>query len=427
MKRTYSLEEFGVKKHEMILRNGLKVIFIQKPFSPIFAKMMIRAGSIYNSSDNGLAHFTEHVIVGASKKYPQKELFAQVINNIGGETNAHTANTWMSIECEVAIPEHLPFMKEHFSQALSDIYITPKLLEKEKGVIISEIKKSTSDPAYNAGRFVRKIVAQNTSWSNSNLGTVDSVNEININEVTEFFNKYCTVENMVLTVCGGCTVFDIEQTFSDILFLTGGTKAFLPKDPEVLLPKQRIFFEQDIDQTNIGLMFHGPRLGSRESIILTFVLKHAHQGFDSRFFKKIRNERGLAYRISFGGIGFDELRYFGTDVSVAPVNVDKAIDTILECYQDLAREGMTEAQIKSRIDRVYFTDKRNFERSVDWVNAFDDYLYEDPNPLIGDYPDCFNFWQTITSEEVHSVLKEYINLENFHLMINGRQTSKKYF
>lgn len=53
--------------------------------------------------------------------------------------------------------------------------------------------------------------------------------------------------------------------------------------------------------------------------------------------------------------------------------------------------------------------------------------YQEENPVIGDFPDIYNFRHTITSEEIKQVLERYIKLENFHLCIFGKEPSKKYF
>lgn len=427
MKRTYLLEEFGVQKHNLLLQNGLEVIFIEKPFAPIFAKMVIGAGSICNESDNGLAHFTEHMLVGASKRYPKKELLASVVNDVGGYTNARTALTWMAVECEVALPEHLPRMKEHFTQALGEIYITPELLLKEKGVITAETKEKESNPEYHAGRFLRKKLTGETSWAHSNLGTLEQMQALTEEEVQHFFSAHLRVENMVLVICGGCTIAEVMRTFGELPIYSGGKRATLPSDPAVLPPNQRLFFEQQIEQSNVGLFFRGPIIGTREGAVLSFVLSAAHSGIDSRFFTKLRNERGLTYNVELGNPQFNTLRYTGTFVGVVPYQIDEAIQTILQCYEELLRDGMSSEQLRQRIDRRYFAQRRGKETVSDWVNEFDDCLYQDPPDVFGDFPDCFNFWETITPEEVKVVLHKYITLDNFHLYINGKEPSKKYF
>ena len=427
VRRKYSLEEYGVQKHKKILDNGLKVTFIEKPFAPIYAKLMMRAGSIFNPSDNGLAHFTEHMIVGASEKYPRKDLMAQIINTVGGYSNASTGERSMSVTCEVGMLEHMVHMKEHFTNAMEDLYITPALFEKEMSVITSEINRATSEPYYHAKSYINSIITNQTEWSHSNLGTVDSIHSLNPEMVHDFFERNCTVENMALVVCGGCTLSDLEKTFGDIAFKHGDKINLLPLDPPPLVPNQRIFYRQDLDETNVGLLFQGPKAGTRESYLLSFAMGFAHAGLDSKFYQKIRNERGLAYSLSKNSRVFDNLKYISTNLGVSPSNLDAAIGATIECYDELLQDGMNESQIKNRIDRLYFSNKRELERSVDWIGKFDDELYDEDFTLFGDYPDVYNFYETITSEEIKDVLQKYITLDSFHLVVVGKESGTKYF
>lgn len=426
IKQKYTLKDFGVKRYEKTLKNGLKVVFIEKPYSPIYAKIMMRAGSIYNGSDSGLAHFTEHSIVSGSKKYPKKEEFAGIIESIGGFKNAFTSRTWMSVDCEIAAPEQLKSMKEYLSEALTHMHLDSVKLKKEKGVITSEIEKNHSDPKYHSRVYFDSILANGTSWGITTLGTVESVDTITIKDVEKFFSEYCVVENMVLLIVGGCKFSDIEKTFSSIKFLHG-KQAQLPESPKYLSNNQRVFFKQDLKQTNVALIFNGPEVGTKDGDILRFVLNYAHSGFTSRFYKKIRNEKGLAYSVGMFLSDFNKTRYLGTSVGVPAEKTDEVIDAILECYKELLHEGMTQKQINEKIKTSWFSDKRNTQKSSDWINVISPELYPELKSFVGDYPNWFNFSQTITPKEVSIVLKKYITLDNFHLLINGTEPSKKYF
>lgn len=317
-------------------------------------------------------------------------------------------------------------MSTYFSETLESIYLTPESLSNEKSIVFSEIQRRQSDPDYKSMRFLTNIIANKNPYQYSNLGIIEEMNALKIEEVEQFFNKYCVVENMVLIISGGCTLLDIEKNFSKINFLHG-SKHQLPKGPKILEKKQRLFYEQDIPQNNVFIFFEGPKPNTKEYFILNFVQSFAHNGFSSRFYKKIRNEKGLAYVIQNNGSEYDDTSYFGTTAGVPTIKTDETIETIVECYQELIVEGMHEDEIRKRIDNLWFLNKRNSERSLDWVKKFDYCLHEEENPIIGDFPDIFNFREKITPEEISSVLKKYVTLDNFHIFISGKESSKKYF
>lgn len=424
MEKHYSLADFGATRHEETLKNGLRVVFIEKPFAPIYAKVMMRAGSIFDPIDRlGLAHFTEHIIASGSKT-KSKEEFSGIMESIGGYWNAGTADEYMSVQCEVAVPEHLINMKEYFTHALSGVHLTEDLLQKEKSIIISEIERARSKPEYEASLYIGSVFANGTHWESPTLGTIESVSAISIEDVETFFGTYCTVENMVLVVGGGCTWAQIEEAFQDIPLLHGGNKV-LPADPLPIEPNRPIVFEQDIPQTGIVFGFRGPDIGTREELLCNFAFRFAHDGITSRFFKKIRNERALAYDLSFVNITFNTLQYIGTSVGVPTNKVQETIDAIRECYTEFLEEGMTQKEIDDKTDTLWFSAKRTKQTSNELVSTYAyDELYPNKNLLHGPFPDAFNYRQTYTAEEIHNVLKKYITLDNFYVVLNGKEVKR---
>lgn len=423
--KTYSLENFGVKKHDFTLDNGLKVIFIEKPFAPIYGKIIMGAGSVFNPSDNGLAHMTEHLLMNGSRNRSKEEFYG-ILESIGGFRNAFTSKEWMSVNAEVAEVEHLRNMRDFFAEALQSIYVTEEMLSKEKEVIFSELQKARSKPHYDSGEQIRKLLAQETPWSYSNLGSADGIVSITLEDVQNFFSAYCVVENSALIIAGGCTVSDIQKAFSDIVFLHGN-KAVLPGSPKQIAPSQRMFYETNQPESDVIISFNGPMPGSRDSYLLAFVMSLVHDGMTSRFYKKIRTEKALAYSISNIAFNFNEVRYVGTEIGVPTHKTDLAIEALIEVYEGLLKAEITEKEIVDKISTWWYSAKRNNERSIDWIEKFDDCLFPEENPVVGDFPDIFNFRKTITPEDIQEVIHKYIKIGEHHLCIFGKESSKQFF
>ncbi len=427
MKRNYLLNEFGVTRHDLTLDNGLKVIFIEKQFAPIYAKLMIRAGSIYNGSDNGLAHLSEHLLVGASKDYPTKANIARILSNVGGFSNAYTSLEDMTIDSKVASSEYLPDMIKHFRATIEDMYLTPELFQKEQSVVITELAETLSENNdYLPGRILRKILTGDTQWYNSNLGVEESIRTLTIEDVMRFYTQHFVKENMLLVVTGGCTKEEISTHFSTLRLREGKTIE-LPLEPSLLEPSYRYFYEKDNTTSEILLLFNGPKIGSAASEVLRFICRYAHSGLGSIFLDEVRNKRGLAYGISSVNFGFSTNKYFGTTTEVLPDRLTETIDVLLECYKKLLNDGMTKTEIDMWNKRMYLSDKRDLETSKGWVQMFDDELYPLKDEAYGAYPDVFNFYQTITPEIVKSVVEKYIRLDQFHLFVKGKTKSSNYF
>ena len=135
------LKTLMYKKH--LLNNGLRVIFVPRESTEAMtALVMARVGSVCEEDENaGISHLVEHMIYkGASRRKNQKEV-AEYIESIGGEHNAFTGKLYTGFYVKVA--------KEYWQEALdflSDNVLNPLFpadeLEKEKAVIVEEIKKA---------------------------------------------------------------------------------------------------------------------------------------------------------------------------------------------------------------------------------------------------------------------------------------------
>ena len=116
------------------------------------------------------------------------------------------------------------------------------------------------------------------------------------------------------------------------------------------------------------------------------------------------------------------MQYVGTSVGVPTNKVQETIDAIRECYTEFLEEGMTQKEIDEKTDTLWFSAKRANQTSSNLVSAYAyDELYPFKKILHGPYPDVFNYRKTYTAEEIHAVLKKYITLDSYYLVVNGRE------
>ena len=92
----------------------------------------------------GIAHFVEHMLFKGTGTRSAEDI-AQAIDSIGGQMDAFTAKEYASYYIKV-LDEHLPFALE----VLSDIVMNPKFsaedIEREKKVVLEEIKMVEDTP-----------------------------------------------------------------------------------------------------------------------------------------------------------------------------------------------------------------------------------------------------------------------------------------
>ena len=115
--------------------------------------------------DNGISHFIEHMLFKGTSRRSAEEI-ARSVDSIGGNLDAFTAKELVCFNTKV--------LDEHLSQAfdvLADLVLHPLFreedIEKEKGVILEEIKMEADSPDYLVHEiFSARTSGRTTRWAN---------------------------------------------------------------------------------------------------------------------------------------------------------------------------------------------------------------------------------------------------------------------
>ena len=180
-------------------------VFVDNKELPLISiDIWCKAGSSFEDVDkNGTAHFLEHMIFKGSNKIMPGE-FDNKIESLGGMSNASTG--YDDVHYYVLIPSY------NFSESLAlltNIVLTPRIklydFEKEKRVVLDEIKQQNDQPEEKLFNYFLKRVWQNDSYSKSILGTEKSVNKLEIKDLENFHKKNYVKENISIAIAGNIT------------------------------------------------------------------------------------------------------------------------------------------------------------------------------------------------------------------------------
>ena len=147
------------------LANGVRIITETMPHvRSVSVGIWIGTGSRReNGEQNGISHFIEHMLFKGTTSRSAEDI-ARSVDSIGGNLDAFTAKELVCFNTKV--------LDEHLSQAfdvLADLVLHPLFrdedIEKEKGVILEEIKMEADSPDY----LVHEIFSSNF-WKDHPLG-----------------------------------------------------------------------------------------------------------------------------------------------------------------------------------------------------------------------------------------------------------------
>src|SRR3954463_14765826 len=147
------------------LANGVRVITEVMPHvRSVSVGIWVGSGSRREIGEqNGISHFIEHMLFKGTTKRSAEDI-ARSVDSIGGNLDAFTAKELVCFNTKV-LDEHLSLAFD----VLADLVLHPLFreddIEKEKGVILEEIKMEEDNPDY----LVHEIFTANF-WKDHPLG-----------------------------------------------------------------------------------------------------------------------------------------------------------------------------------------------------------------------------------------------------------------
>jgi len=283
------------------LENGLKLVTINLDgFHTVTNFLVIRSGSRYETADNnGIAHFLEHMVFKGTKSYENSKEIAQAIEGVGGYFNAWTSNdhtAYWNI-----VPES---QWRRGIQVASELAFTPKLraedLERERGVIIEEIRRLHDDPSHLVDDLLGPVLFKDHPLGQSIIGTEQTIKAMTIEQFRDYHRSHYAPSQAYFVVVGNLLGKDISAEISAQL------SEFKPQaisKPELFTGNSRKglnLYNKQTDQTHFMVASALPALSiqHQDRFVGTVLNAVLGRGMSSRLFLNIREKKGLAYAIN---------------------------------------------------------------------------------------------------------------------------------
>ena len=166
----------------------------------------------YYKVSDGLAHFLEHVNFNIDDNTSAHDLF----NKLGSDINAFTTFDFTSyiVNGNNKIKDNIRLLIDYVTKG----YFTEKLIEKEKGIIIEEVRMGDNSPTKRFFYDANKCIYINSKRRNYITGTEEDVRNISLDEVNLVHDAFYNVDNMFLVVTGNFKIKDVIDGVDSIEF-----------------------------------------------------------------------------------------------------------------------------------------------------------------------------------------------------------------
>jgi predicted Zn-dependent peptidase len=324
---------FDVNRHT--LANGLEVITINKDTQIAAVNIGIKVGALYESiEEKGISHFIEHTLFKGTKTRSDEKLNEE-LEALGGEYNAYTDYdaTVYTISC----------LMEEFENAvelLGDMIVNPKFdkdeIEKERGVILSEIRMSKDDIEDFSFKNVNKIAFTESALKYEVIGFEDNISKFTRDQIFAYYKKHYTPKNSLITMVSSLSHEEaidlIEKHFKD---WEGEKTEPINIIKEKNKDTMEISYKKDIEQSTIVYLFTFNELTKADELPLRILNHRLGESSNSLLFREIRENRGLAYDIYTHLEITKSIKTLYIFTAVGEENVEEAKEAIDETLENL--------------------------------------------------------------------------------------------
>ncbi len=321
--------------HKHLLDNGIRVLAERIPsVKSVAIGLWVNIGSRDEKpAEHGMSHFLEHMFFKGTKRRSAKEI-ALEIDSIGGEMNAFTSREMTTFYVKV-LDEHLPKAIDILSDNFLDSQFEPEEIEKERQVVLEEIKMVEDDPEDLVHELHLKDMWKGNALARPILGTPESVSSFTQRKILKFLARTYDPRKMVISVAGR---FDHAALMKLLQASFGRYAAYETeiKDRKPAKIKPSILVkEKDFEQVHLCLGTGGLAQADPERYVLYLLSTILGGGMSSRLFQEVRENRGWAYSIYSSPSSYQNEGLFTVYAGTSSENAPKVVDLILKELKEI--------------------------------------------------------------------------------------------
>lgn len=241
-----------------------------------------------------------------------------------------------------------PFEKDVsglFSELVTAPVFSSELLERERQILLNQIKKRNDSPAQICILNFQEEVFRDHPYSRDMLGTEASANALKATHLQSYYKTVANAKNTSLCVVGD---FD-KGLWRDIAAgldekLGRGHRLNAKIAPPTNLKNSSRFIHLEKEQSHIVVGYPGLTLFSEERFALE-IIQSILSGQGGRLFLELRDKNSLAYSVSPIQLNGYECGYFGGYIGCSPEKSAKAIEMLRTEFRRLADEKVSPEEL----------------------------------------------------------------------------------
>ncbi|NCU16482.1 M16 family metallopeptidase [Pallidibacillus pasinlerensis] len=331
-------------------KNGVRIVLEEMPIlRSVAIGIWVKNGSRHESPElNGISHFIEHMFFKGTKTRSAREI-AESFDSIGGQVNAFTSKEYTCYYAKV-LDTHASYALEVLSDMFFNSVFDERELEKEKNVVLEEIKMYEDTPDDIVHDLLSKAIYANHPLGYPILGTEKTLKSFTDEMLKQYIQHTYTPDNVVISVAGNVSESFIEE-IENIFGSYQGERLEANKSKPVF-NKNWLTRKKDTEQVHLCLGFEGLSVGSEDIYDLIISNNILGGSMSSRLFQEVREQRGLAYSVYSYHSSYEDSGIVAIYGGTGADQLDLLYDTIQQTLETFVEKGVTDKELKNTKEQL---------------------------------------------------------------------------
>jgi predicted Zn-dependent peptidase len=399
------------------LNNGLKVLVVENHKLPrVSIQLTLDNPPILEGDKAGVSSLTGALLGNGSTSIPKDE-FNEEVDFLGASINFGSQSAFAS-----SLSKYFPRILELMADAAINPNFTQEEFDKEKDKLITGLKTEEKDVAAIAGR-VQRALAYGTGHPYGEFTTEETVNNVSLLDVQNFYENYFVPANAYLVIIGDVDFNKVKELVTEEF--TPWTKS---SPPSFSFSKP-----SDAQYTQINFVDVPNAVQSEITVqnLVDLQMKDADYlpalvanqilggGGEARLFLNLREDKGYTYG-SYSRIGNDKYApsRFSASASVRNMVTDSSVVELLKEIDRIAKEPVSEKELENTKAKYV----GNFVLALEQPSTIARYALNIeteglPKDFYKTYLEKIN---AITIADVQAAAKKYFSVDNARIVVAGK-------
>jgi predicted Zn-dependent peptidase len=389
------------------LPNGVRVVSETVPYvQSASIGLWVGAGSRDEEKPtHGITHFIEHMLFKGTQRRSAREI-ADEIESRGGHLNAFTGKEATCYEARV-LAEHTPLAMDVLTDMLRHSLLDPEELEREKRVVIEEIKMYEDTPEELVHELFEQTLFGAHPLGKSIIGTEQTVAGFSRDDLECYMAIRYRPDRIIVAAAGNLEHKELVKLAAAALGDLDGMAPPRRKRRPKPSGKSKRVRKRDIEQTHFCLGSCAYSKAEKQRYALSILNNVLGGNMSSRLFQEIREKRGLVYNIGSYGRTYQDGGFFCVYGGTSPETFPQVVALTRAEFENVKQDGLTDDELAKAKTQVRGALVLGLESMSARMNRYGDSLlsYGRVIPMA----EILKEYEAVTHESIAKVAEQILN------------------